>query len=305
MEEARDLAMRMEQEARELGNRWAGAMMNVLLANISVWSGELAMAREQSRTALEVFQGLSDPWGEVQAMSPLILSYALAAEYGKAAALIDEIETLGYEVIDASMSRFPGMVRVGLAVMTGDERALDLAEHLLGDLDGQRFINDEQRMLLGMAHLQHGDVDGALDLLSHARSLAFGAGSDVAIDVAYALALVAAGRAQEALDLTEVSEPSLVTYLDRFRHALARAFAFARLGDTASADAALSDATAIVDRTDAVLDRALARLAAAALWGSTARGEAATADAFDLLDRTEVRPVGWERLFALMAGDDA
>jgi hypothetical protein len=278
-------------------------MMNVLLANVSVWTGELTAAREQARAALEVFQGLADPWGETQAMSPLILSYALAAEHAKAAALIDEIETVGYAVIDESMARFPGMVRVGLAVMTGDEQALELAEHLLGDLDGQRFINDEQRMLLGMAHLQHGDVDGALELLSNARKLAFGAGSDVAIDVAYALALVAAGRAKEALDLTEVSEPSLVTYLDRFRHALARAFALARLGDTTAAGIALADATDIVDRTDALLDRALARLAAAALWRSTARGEAAAAEAFDLLDRTEVRPVGWERLFALMAGD--
>jgi hypothetical protein len=294
----------MEQEARELGNRWAGAMMNVLLANVSVWTGELAAAREQARSALEIFQGLSDPWGEVQAMSPLILSYALAAEHANAAALIDEIETVGYEVIDESMSRFPGMVRVGLAVMTGDERALELAEHLLGDLDGQRFINDEQRMLLGMAHLQHGDVDGALELLSHARKLAFGAGSDVAIDVAYALALVAAGRAQEALDLTEVSEPSLVTYLDRFRHALARAFAYARLGDVAASDAALSDAWAIVDGTDALLDRALARLAASALWGDSARAEAAASDGFDLLARSDVRPVGWERLYARMAGTE-
>jgi hypothetical protein len=158
-------------------------------------------------------------------------------------------------------------------------------------------------MLLGMAHLQQGDVDGALELLTNARELAFGAGSDVAIDVAYALALVAAGRAQEALDLTEVSEPSLVTYLDRFRHALARAFAHARLGDATAADRALADAMAIVDATDAVLDRALARLAASCLWGSSVRAEAAAADAFDLLERSDVRPVGWERLFALMAGD--
>ena len=159
-------------------------------------------------------------------------------------------------------------------------------------------------MLLGMAHLQHGDVDGALELLSHARKMAFGAGSDVAIDVGYAMALVAAGRAQDALDLTEVSEPSLVTYLDRFRHALARAFAHARLGDAAAADQALADATAIVDATDAVLDRAIARLAASALWGSSPRGEAAAADAFDLLERSDVRPVGWERLFARMAGTE-
>jgi tetratricopeptide (TPR) repeat protein len=304
-EEARELAVRMEQEAGELGNRWAGAMMKVLLANIALWNGELTIARQHARTALEVFQGLSDPWGEVQAMSPLIISHALAAEYGAATALIDEIETVGFQVIDESMTRFPSMVRVALAVMTGDDRALDLAQELLGDLGGQRFISDEQRMLLGFAHLQHGDVDAALTLLSDARARAFGAGSDVAIDVAYALALVAAGRAQEALDLTEVSGPSLVTFVDRFRHALARAFAHARLGDPAAAEQAIGDALAIVDGTESVLDRALARLASATIRGASARGEAAAADAFDLLDRSDVRPVGWERLFALMAATPA
>jgi class 3 adenylate cyclase/tetratricopeptide (TPR) repeat protein len=305
MEEARDLAVRMEQEARELGNRWAGAMMNVLLANVSVWTGELTAGRDQARAALEIFQGLNDPWGEVQAMSPLILAYALSADSTKAAALIDEIETVGYEVIDESMSRFPGMVRVGLAVMTGDERALELAEYHLGDLEGQRFINDEQRMLLGLAHLQHGNVDRALELLTHAREMAIGAGSDAAIDVAYALALVAAGRVEEARDLTTVSEPSLVTYLDRFRHALARTFAHARLGDAAAADQAMTDAMTIVDGTDAILDRAIARLAAAALWPDSPRGETATAEAFDLLEHSQIRPVGWERLFELMAGRNA
>jgi class 3 adenylate cyclase/tetratricopeptide (TPR) repeat protein len=301
-EEARDLAVRMEQEARELGNRWAGAMMNVLLANISVWSGELASARDQARAALEVFQGLNDPWGELQAMSPLILGYALAAEREKAAALIDEIETVGYQVIDESMARFPGMVRVGLAVMTGDERALELAETLLGDLEGQRFINDEQRMLLGIAHLLHGDVDVALDLLHRARSLKLGAGSDVAIEVAYTLALVAAGRIDEALEVAEACEPALVTYLDRFRHGLARAFALARAGRAQESDLAIQAAIALVDGTDAVLDRALARIAAAALWGATGRGEQANAEAFDLLEHSGIRPVGWERLFRIMAG---
>jgi hypothetical protein len=156
-------------------------------------------------------------------------------------------------------------------------------------------------MLLGLSHLQHGDVDAALALLSDARERALGAGSDVAIDLAYAFALVAAGRAQEALDITEVSEPALVTYVDRFRHALVRAFAHARVGDPAESDQALADATAVVDGTEAVLDRALVRLAAAALWDGSVRGETATADAFDLLERSDVRPVGWERLFARMA----
>ena len=44
---------------------------------------------------------------------------------------------------------------------------------------------------------------------------------------------------------------------------------------------------------------------AAALWTDSPRGEAASAEAFDLLESSQIRPVGWERLFELMAGRPA
>ena len=42
LEEAAALAERILQEATELGNRWAAAIMRVLLANVSLWRGEPA-----------------------------------------------------------------------------------------------------------------------------------------------------------------------------------------------------------------------------------------------------------------------
>ncbi|MGZ4714537.1 MAG: adenylate/guanylate cyclase domain-containing protein [Acidimicrobiia bacterium] len=305
MDEARELATRMEIEARELGNRWAGAMMNVLLANVGLWSGELEQAQDQSQTALEVFRGLGDPWGELQAMSPLILAHTMLGQYRQAHALIDEIETVGFQVLDASMNRMPGIVRVAIAVMTGDDTAYDLAQYHLADLEGQRFINDEQRGLIGLAQLQCGDVPAAIASLGRAREVAIGAGSDVATDVSYAFALVAADRADEVLPLVGEIEPRLVTFVDRYRHALARAFALTRTGDPAGADGALHAAMTIVDGTTSVLDRAIVRLAASALWGSSGRAETAAADALDLLEGTDIRPIGWERLFAAASGNPA
>ncbi len=301
LDEAHELATRIEQEAHELGNRWARAMMNVLLANIELWKGNLTHSMERARAALDAFRELGDPWGELQAMSPLIIANTMSGRYDKALALIDEVETVGFQVLDSSMDRLPAMVRVAIAVMTGDERAAELAQFHLGDLEGQRFINDEQRMLLGLAHLQHGDVHTSLDLLGRARAVSLGAGSDAATEVAYTFALVAADRAGEALTLLAAAEPKLVTFADRFRHALARAFALARTGDPAGADGALHAAMTIVDATESKLDRAIVRLAASALWGEANRAETAAADAFDLLESSIVRPVGWERLFALMA----
>ena len=303
LDEAHDLAVRMEREAGELGNRWAGAMMNVLLANIGLWSGDPTTAVDHTRTALEVFRGLADPWGELQAMAPLIMALTVSGEYTKAQALIDEIETVGFQVLDETMSRFPTLVRVAIAVMTGDEGAYELAHGNLGDLDGHRFVNDEQRMLLGLASLQHGEVDDAISVLEHARGVALGGGSDSATTVALGLALVAAGRNAEALALCDEVEGSLVTYVDRIRHAFVRTFALAGTGDAAGADRTLIEALAAIDATGAVLDQAIARLAASALWGASSRGQAAAAQARGLLDRTGIQPVGWERLFALMAGN--
>ena len=303
--EAHDLAVRMEQEARELGNRWASAMMSVLLANIAIWTGDPTRALDQARDAVEIFRVVGDPWGELQAMSPLIVAHTLSGHYDKAVALIDEIETVGYQVHDENMARLPQLVRTAIAVMAGDDGALELAERAVAGPESKRFVNDEQRMVLGLAHLQHGDVDRALELLGEAREVAFGAGSDAATNVALAMALVAGDRAAEAITLLEASEPTLVTYADRFRHRLATAFARIRTGDPAGAERALQAAMAEVDGTGSVLDRALGRFALAALCGSSPRGEAAAAEAADLADRMGVRPVGWERLFERMAGGAA
>lgn len=300
MEESRELAVRMEQEAKELGNRWAGAMMNVLLANIGVWTGDPESAMEQARAAVEVFRALGDPWGELQAMSPLILAQTLSGHYDRALALIDEIETIGFQVLDFSMTQLPSLIRVAIAVMTGADGAYQLATESLGDLDGKRFINDEQRMLLGLAALQEGKLTIGHDVLSRARSLAFGAGSDVANNVALAIALVATDRADEALALTDEIESALVTYADRFRHALVRAFAFNRRTEAAAVERELTRAKAIVDDTGSVLDQAIVRLAAASIWGASARTDAATAAARELLAGSGVDPVGWVRLFAAM-----
>ncbi len=240
--EARDLATRMEQEAAELGNRWAGAMMNVLLANIAVWAADPAQAGTQAESALEIFRSLGDPWGELQAMSPLLVSRTQAGRYLECLELIDEIETLGFQVADASLNRMPGMIRAATAVMAGDERALEIANSQLGDLDGPLFINDEQRMLLGLANLQSGNVEAGLDNLAHARAVAIGAGSDAATDVAYTLALIANGDAATALEVAAASAGELVTYADRYRHALARAFAHHLLGDLDQSDDALLEA---------------------------------------------------------------
>ncbi len=58
LDEASLLAERILQEATELGNRWAGAIMRVLLANVSFWRGDPVQALEY---ATAVPHGLPGP----------------------------------------------------------------------------------------------------------------------------------------------------------------------------------------------------------------------------------------------------
>ena len=109
-----------------------------------------------------------------------------------------------------------------------------------------------------------------------------------------------AGRSDDAALLLADAEPRIVTFVDRYRFDLARAFVRHAQGATADADAALHAAMTVVDGTESVLDRAIVRLAASAIWGESVRAETAAADAFDLLEGTGINATGWERLFAAL-----
>ena len=144
---------------------------------------------------------------------------------------------------------------------------------------------------------------GARRCLSDARTLAFGAGSDAAIDVAYALALVAAGRGAGGTG-PHRGERAQPRHLPRpvpprpgpglrprssRRHGGGRSGHGRRDGDRRRHRRGARPRPRAGSRPRTV--------------GRSTAGEAAAAEAFDLLERTDVRPVGWERLFALMAGD--
>ena len=79
-----------------------------------------------------------------------------------------------------------------------------------------------------------------------------------------------------------------MTFVDKYRVDVARAFALHRLGDEAGSAASLAHAAEIVDATRSPLDQFVVRLAKAAL------AHQAPVD--------EQRLIGWERAFALMAG---
>jgi class 3 adenylate cyclase/tetratricopeptide (TPR) repeat protein len=290
LDEAAVLAERILRDATELGNRWAAAIMRVLTANIALWSGDPATALERATKARATFQELGDAWGELQSVGPATLALNALLRTNEAKQLAQEADDIAQRVPDGSMRQLAIVLRVAIAVHSGDSEAYSAAERLVDGIQkvDERFLTDEQFTLWGIARLQHGDVDGALETLGAARDDTRNRGPRAAADVALAAALVAAGDAAEALDVCAEAEELAVTFVDRYRVDVARAFALHRLGDDEGSAAALATAAEIVDATQSPLDQFVVRLAKAALEHS------APVD--------EQRLIGWERAFALMAG---
>ena len=290
LDEAAALAERIFQDATELGNRWAAAIMRVLLANVALWRGQPVDAIDYSAEARAVFQELGDPWGELQAVGPAALALNACLRTTEARAMVDAAEVVARRVPDQSMRQLATVLRVQLSIQIGDPEAHELAGAMFEELSrvDDRFLSDERGTLWGLAQLQHGDVVGAVETLRRARAASTNRGPEAAADVAFAAALVAGDEAEEALEICDEAAELVVTFVDRYRLELARGFALHRTGDVSGAHAALDRAAAVVNATSSPLDQFVVRLARAAL------DSAAPAD--------EQRAIGWETAFALMAG---
>jgi tetratricopeptide (TPR) repeat protein len=293
LEEAEVIAARILREATELGNRWAAAIMRVLLANVNIWRGEPAVALEYTAHAREMFVELNDAWGELQALGPMVLALNASLRSTEAKALVDVMDEVGQRISDSSMRQVPTVLRVAIAVQSGDPAGYEIGARMV-EVGDESFMGGEQRTLWGLVQLQHGDVADAVDTLRASRAAAPSRGPAAAASVAYAAALVAAGDADSALEVCTEAEDLVVTFVDQYRLELARGFALHRRGETDAARDAFDRAAAIVDPTTSPLDQFVVRLARAAFDSATS-GDGT-------VPVLEQRSIGWERAFALMAG---
>ena len=226
LDEAGVLAERILRDATELGNRWAGAIMRVLMANISLWSGDPATALERATEARATFQELGDAWGELQSIGPATLALNALLRTTEAKQLADDADDVAQRVPDGSMRQLAIVLRVAASVHSGDSEAYRIAQRLVDGMQkvDERFLSDEQHTLWGIAQLQHGEVDSALATLRKARDNTLNQGPRAAADVALAAALVAAGEPAEALEVCAEAEELAVTFVDKYRVDVARAF---------------------------------------------------------------------------------
>ncbi len=311
LEEAEQLAVGVLDDAGDSGNRWANAMMGVLLANVALWTGRIRLALQRADDAGAKFREIADRWGELQAYAPAAHALACLGRFDDAHEMRREAETIVDVLGDRGMIGIPSIVAAGIAAHIGDpklsreelRRAEEKWEPVLdaGEPEGVGF--QELRVGRARVFIQQGrarDAIGELEAWAGSENAAFVAASGGV----HALALAGAGAVDRAIELTDrLVELDTGSYLDHLEAWIARALAFAQRVDHEDARNACEVVVGLADTTESVLDQAIARLAQAHVLEALEAPEARSArtEARSRLEALGIAASGWETAFRLAA----
>jgi len=277
----------------------------MLLGSLTLWSGRAVTAVERGTAAVIAMEELGDPWGTGQATAVRIRALAGAGRVAEAIAGIEErMGTFAGATRDANHA-FAQTTLVQVLTAAGAADALPAARHLTPPVDREPTAPYyvERAVCLARSLLQAGRIDEAIaefdTLAAELPDLRSGAGA--ALRSALALALVAAGRFDDAD--THVLDGVQGSYLDELQLDLAAAFLALRRDEPD----ALARFDALVDRMDAseaVLEQAITRVARAHALAAVGNPGAADAraDADRVLNGLDLAMPGWETTFRLAAG---
>jgi hypothetical protein len=277
-------------------------MMNVLLANVRLWSGRMNESLARGGEAIALFQEIGDRWGEVMATGPVVRALAELGRDTEYADTLAHYRTIGRDMPDEGMRTFPEVMEALVDLQQGRPEAaqailetLDLApdEGQLGSADGCAA--------LGLARLQLGKVDDAIDVLARGYAEVAEDGPVMAIGCRLALAYAAARRPGDALAVVaELQARTGGSFSDRMFAQWADAFARTQ-SNAPDAREPADAAYALAVGTDAPLEHAIAALARARVLAALGTDDAddAADDATMQLDALGLTADGWLRIFDL------
>jgi class 3 adenylate cyclase/tetratricopeptide (TPR) repeat protein len=300
LEEAAELAEQILDEAHETGNRWAVGMMRVLLSNVALWKGRGEDAVRHGREALSLFREIGDAWGEVQASAPVVRALGELGRLAEFREARDRLADVAGSLPDAGMRRVPALVEACVVLQLGDAESAQAVLDTVEVPSEERVGWDDLAGAYGLAALQRGAADEAVELLEKSYAGAEHDGAVLALGSRLALAYTAAHRPHDALRVVaEIERRSGGTYSDRMFALWAEAFARAQTHD-GDARAAVDAAHAIATATDSPVEQAIAALARAKLLEAVGAHDAAEvrADAERQLGALGIRAEGWSRLFS-------
>jgi tetratricopeptide (TPR) repeat protein len=206
LHEARRLASAFLPFGERVGERWAVGTLRAVEAFAAAELGDLASADREARRAYRDFDGINDDWGRGLALVVRGVVARGLGERSHAVDLLSEACKYGERTGHPLLVGIAGTVR-GFALLDAGEAAAAEADAraVLAVIKGHDVVEGARfgpRVLLGMAQLAQGDVETALAGLGEVVTR----GDEPAVLLprraayaGYAHALLAAGRADEAL----------------------------------------------------------------------------------------------------------
>jgi len=298
---AATIAERVLAEASLRGDRFGEAMMQLLSASISLWSGRCRDAITTASEALEVFQITEMKFGEIQVLGTLGRAHVAVGNFAEADKILSCCRQLAESSPGRSLVGFSRLVSGATEMQRGQaEAAIGYLSEGTEDLSDLQIIGSlDREVTLMLAHLQCGDVDAALAVLD-SIDVAELASPPTYLDSARALTDVTTGDVAagiEAADLVLATDQA--TYLDRRSALVAKGLGHARLGDEPAARLAFGDAIEMIDATDSRVSQAVTRLAEAIALQAIGTDDAAEKrrDVEVQLDSLGLTGTGWHTLF--------
>jgi class 3 adenylate cyclase/tetratricopeptide (TPR) repeat protein len=271
LQEARRLANSFLPFGERVGERWAVGTLRAVEAFAAAELGDLTSADRGARRAYREFDEIDDAWGRGVALVVRGIVARGQGENDLAIELLTEAcghgERTGHPLLLSLASTIRGFAYLDAGVPAAAEADAHAVFAAIKLHDAMEAARVGPRVLFGCARLALGDIDAALAALGEV------AGSDAAPSLllprrqavaAYASALLAAGRVDEAVETARraVNLPS-EDARSRSSAALVLARALTASGAQAEARAAAEDAVQAAYATQQVCDRAAADAALA------------------------------------------
>ena len=300
LDEAAAIAEHIAIEGRETGNRWAVGMMNVLLANVALWTGSSRDAIERGNDAIELFQAIGDRWGEVMATGSVIRAAASLGHAEQYAQYLAHFRAIARAMPDVGMHTFPDVVEACVELQRGNAAEAWAILERLDVVEENDLGAADEAGAIGLARLQLGDTAGAIQALAPPYAGASDDGPRLGVGCRLALAYAAAHRTDDARAvIDDLARRAGGTYFDRVIALWAESLVHAQTGGDARAG--VDAAHAITQATDARVDQAMAELARGLVLEALADADARTVrdDADRQLAALGLSGAGWRRVFSL------
>ena len=159
----RSLAEAVSREAELRGDRWGVGMMDTLLAQMTLWRGDVAEGLRLAERARAQFKRIDDHYGLAQSLAPLVRAQIAL---GRTAAAQRTTEELSAIATANRVGPIPMLALAGAAMHRGNAAAaLQAADDAIAEMTAIGATMPEAYVVKALALVQRGDTEQALTVI--------------------------------------------------------------------------------------------------------------------------------------------